>query len=130
MSLKENYIKLSKKFGGPYALTKKGIKRGWIVSILQDSDIGTKKTYEIAKVLGVTMEELLTGEKSENGTQFSYLKEFGLLSDEEKKAIKDFLTFLKNAHPETKKGVIANIQAVCKELDCETNIKKQQASAG
>lgn len=61
MSLKENYIELSKKVGGSYAITKKGIERGWIVSILQGSDIGISKAYKIAKALGVTMEELYLG---------------------------------------------------------------------
>ena len=61
MSLKENYLKLSKKFGGPYVVIKFGIKRGLITSIMQGSDIGVSKAYEISKVLGVSMEELYPG---------------------------------------------------------------------
>ncbi len=65
MPLKDNYIKLSKKLGGPYRIVKKGIDRSWINSILQGSEIGVTKAYEIAKVLGVTVEELLTGNYEE-----------------------------------------------------------------
>lgn len=61
MSLKDNYKELSKKFGGPYTLIKKGIKRGWIDSILQGNDISISRAYEVAKALGVTMEELYVG---------------------------------------------------------------------
>lgn len=61
MSLKDNYLKSAKKFGGPYAVIKFGIKRGLITSIMQGSDIGISKAYEISKVLGVTMEELYPG---------------------------------------------------------------------
>lgn len=65
MTLKDNYLKLSKKLGGPYRIVKKGIDRSWINSILQGSEIGVTKAYEIAKILGVTMEELLTGNYEE-----------------------------------------------------------------
>lgn len=65
MTLKDNYLKLSKKLGGPYHIVKKGIDRSWINSILQGSEIGVTKAYEVAKVLGVTMEELLTGNYEE-----------------------------------------------------------------
>lgn len=61
MSLKNNYIKLSKKFGGPYALIKKGISRGIIGSILKGRDIGVSGAYEVAKALGVTIDELYLG---------------------------------------------------------------------
>lgn len=61
MTLKENYLRLSKKVGGPYYLIKKGIKRGWIDSILQGNEVGIYKAYEISKVLGVTLEELYPG---------------------------------------------------------------------
>lgn len=61
MSLKDNYLKSAKKFGGPYAVIKFGIKRGLITSIMQGSDIGISKAYEISKILGVTMEELYPG---------------------------------------------------------------------
>lgn len=61
MSLKDNYLKSAKKFGGPYAVIKFGIKRGLITSIMQGSDIGISKAYEISKVLGVSLEELYPG---------------------------------------------------------------------
>lgn len=61
MTLKDNYLRLSKKMGGPYYIIKKGIKRGWIDSILQGNEIGVYKAYEISKILGVTLEELYPG---------------------------------------------------------------------
>ncbi len=65
MSLKDNYIKLSKKFKGPYALKSKSLSMSTITSIMRGSDIGVSKAYEVAKALGVTMEELLTGNYEE-----------------------------------------------------------------
>lgn len=60
MSLKDNYIKLSEKFGGPYALVSKGLKNQ-IYSIMRGSDIGVSKASEVAKALGVTIDELYLG---------------------------------------------------------------------
>ena len=65
MPLKDNYIKLSKKFGGKYSLIKKGITLSTINSIMRGSDISITKAYDVAKVLGVTIEELLTGNYEE-----------------------------------------------------------------
>ncbi|MBM2835670.1 MAG: hypothetical protein HW406_2831 [Candidatus Brocadiaceae bacterium] len=61
MSLKENYIKLSKNLGGTHSLISKGLKKSIVDSIMRGSDIGSTMAYEVAKILGVTMEELLTG---------------------------------------------------------------------
>ena len=63
MSLKENYIKLSKKFGGPYTLISKGLKKGVINSIMRGGYPKINEAYEVAKTLSVTIEELLTGKK-------------------------------------------------------------------
>lgn len=67
MSLKENYIKLSKKFGGTHILIGKGLTRAVVNSIMRGSDIGVSRAYEVAKALGVTMEELYLG--TENAQQ-------------------------------------------------------------
>lgn len=61
MSLKDNYKQLSEKFGGPYTLVSKGISKDTIRSILRGSDICVSKASEVAKALGVTMEELYLG---------------------------------------------------------------------
>ena len=61
MPLRDNYLELTKKFGGPYGLIKKGISRGIIGSILKGRDISISRAYEISKVLGVTLEELYPG---------------------------------------------------------------------
>jgi len=65
MSLKDNYIKLSKKHGGTHALISKGIKQGIVNSIMKGCMPKINEAYEVAKVLGVTMEELLTGSFNE-----------------------------------------------------------------
>lgn len=64
-SLKDNFLQLSKKFGKPYSLESKGIKKGIIQSILKGSIPKISEAYEVAKVLGVSMEELLTGKFEE-----------------------------------------------------------------
>ena len=58
MSLKNNYIKLSEKFGGPYTLIKKGIKRGIISSIMRGSIPKANEALEMARVLGVTRSDV------------------------------------------------------------------------
>lgn len=62
MSLKDNYITLTKKLGGPYTLLSKGIKRGIINSIMRGSYPKINEAYEVAKALGVSLERLLIGE--------------------------------------------------------------------
>ena len=64
MSLKDNYIKLSKKFGGPYSLTKKGIKLATINSILRGSKIHVTTACDVANVLGISVERLVTGKET------------------------------------------------------------------
>ena len=64
-SLKDNFLELSKKSGKPYSLRAKGIKTGIINSILKGCIPKLNEAYEVAKVLGVTMEELLTGNYNE-----------------------------------------------------------------
>lgn len=61
MSFKDNYLTLTKKFGGPYCLTKKGLSRSIVDSILKDCDISISRAYKVAQVLGVSMEELYPG---------------------------------------------------------------------
>jgi hypothetical protein len=75
MSLKENYLKFAEKYGGPYTLIKFGIKRGLITSIMDGSDIGVSKAHEIAKILGITMEELYTGKKGGESKEENYTPE-------------------------------------------------------
>lgn len=64
MSFKNNYIELTKKYGGPYSLVKKGIKKGIIESIMQGSMPSLDRAYIIAQALGVSLERLLTGRET------------------------------------------------------------------
>ena len=61
MSLKDNYLKLSEKFGGKFAIEKKGIRRSIIESILKGRKINIYDAVIISNALGVTVEELVTG---------------------------------------------------------------------
>ncbi len=59
MSFKNNYIKFAGKFGGPYTLMKRGLKRSTINSIMDGSVPLADTAYKVAKALGVTVEELV-----------------------------------------------------------------------
>ena len=61
MPLKDNYIELAKKFGGPYTLTKKGVKKSIVDSIMRGSCPKADELLPIAQVLSSSIEELLTG---------------------------------------------------------------------
>jgi len=98
MSLKDNYIKLSKKFGGTHTLIGKGLTQSTITSILKDCDIGVTKAYKVAKVLGVTMEELLTGSFNERK----------IYTPEQQKYIDKLIEIL-NSNDEEKKTTIKTI---------------------
>lgn len=75
MSFKDNYLRLTEKFGGPYTLIRYGLKRSTIDSIMSGSMPAADKALQIAKILGVTVEELL-------GETITSVKEHGLTDDE------------------------------------------------
>lgn len=116
MSLKDNYIKLSKKFGGTHALINKGLKKSIVNSIMRGSDIGTTKAYEVAKVLGVTMEELLTGNYEEKK----------VYSPDKQKYIDKLIEIL-NGNDDQKKNAIITILDNLKRDAWNDSLKKQQA---
>ena len=68
MPLKDNYIRLAKKiYKGPQtAAIRNKIGDSIISSIMRGSNIGVKEALKVAKVLGVTVEELITGKESES----------------------------------------------------------------
>lgn len=47
----------------PFSLARKGVRKSTIDSIKRGSDIAVSAAYEVSKALGVTVEELLTGEE-------------------------------------------------------------------
>ena len=63
MSFKDNYLELTKNMGGPYSLISKGVKRTIIESIMSGSMPSLANAHTVAKVLGVSLEKLLTGEE-------------------------------------------------------------------
>ena len=79
-SLKNNYLSISKKFGGPYYLEKKGIPKSIIATILKGSIPSGDKLLLVATVLGVTVEELV---KSKDAKNMSTLLQVTALSREE-----------------------------------------------
>jgi transcriptional regulator with XRE-family HTH domain len=100
MSFKDNYIKLSKKFGGPYALESKGLSMATITSIMRGSDIGVSKACKVAMVLGVTVEELIGEEVAKiPGVQYN---------NEEVKYI-DKLVAVLRGHDEAKKATVKGV---------------------
>lgn len=122
MSLKENYIKLSKNLGGTHSLISKGLKKSIVDSIMRGSDIGATKAYEVAKILGVTMEELLTGnydvKKVHSPEEQKYIHKLVQIlrgNEEDKKtAIKINLDSLKRDIWETAPGRLKQVEGTLK----------------
>lgn len=106
MSIKDNYLKLSEKFGGPYALVKKGIKRGLIDSIVQGKDVRISNVIQIAQALGITVGELI-GEEVEKISRVQY-------NQEEVKYIDKLLAILRG-HDEVKKAVVKGVLDMAKQ---------------
>lgn len=106
MSLKDNYINLSKKFGGTHALIGKGLTKSIVNSIMRGSDIGVSKAYEVAKVLGVSVEELI-GEEVAKAPGVEY-------NQEEVKYIDKLLAILRG-HDEVKKAVVKGVLDMAKQ---------------
>ncbi|MBN4054194.1 hypothetical protein JYT87_00630 [Nitrospira defluvii] len=63
MSLKDKYLKLTKKFGGPYSLVSKGISRGAINTIMRGGIPGADHVDKMADLLKTTVKGLLEGQK-------------------------------------------------------------------
>lgn len=116
MSLRENYIKLSKNLGGTHSLISKGLKKSIVDSIMRGSDIGATKAYEVAKILGVTVEELLTGKKENEAKEEIY-------TTEEQKYI-DKLIYILREKEEDKKTTIKTILNNLKQNTCDNDSKK------
>lgn len=115
MPLKNNYIKLSGKFGGTHALIGKGLTKSVVNSIMRGSDIGVSKAYEVAKVLGVSVEELVGGEAAKIP-----LVEH---NNEEVKYIDKLLSVLRG-HDEAKKSTVKGVLDMAKQ-DAWTQEQRQ-----
>jgi hypothetical protein len=123
MSLKSNYLELSKKFGGPYTLIKRGIKRGWIDSIIQGSDIGLSKAIEIAKTLGITVEELYTDKKGGESKEETYTLE-------EQKYINKLIHILRGNEEDKKTTIKMNLDSLKRDVweDSQKKPKRHEAN--
>lgn len=114
MTLKDNYLRLSKKMGGPYYIIKKGIKRGWIDSILQGNEIGIYKAYEISKILGVSLEELYPGgsqvERISEHPELYALPEYPY-TPEEQRCIGLLVGILRGKNQRNARAIKENIEA-------------------
>ncbi len=106
MSLKDNYIKLSEKFGGPYAMVKKGIKGGLINSIMAGKDVRISNVIQIAHALGVTVGELI-GEEVAKIPIAQY-------NQEEVKYIDKLVSVLRG-HDESKKATVKGVLDMAKQ---------------
>lgn len=106
-TLKNNYIELSKKFGGTHALISKGIKKGIVNSIMRGSIPKANELYKVAKILGVTVEELLTGEHKES--MHKKVAPFYGYTKEEKEYIDKLIELFRTKDEDTKKAIMQNI---------------------
>lgn len=111
MSFKENYLKFSKKFGGPYALESKGLRMSTITSIMRGSDIGVSNAYKVEKVLGVSVEELLKGEPAAETVNEAH-EEYQ--TDEEHRYINKLLAVLRG-QDEAKKATVKGVLDMAKQ---------------
>ncbi len=113
--LKDNFLELTKKFGKPYSLRAKGIKTGIINSILKGCIPKLNEAYEVAKVLGVTMEELLTG-------NYDAKKVY---SPEEQKYVDKLLYILRGNEEDKKTAIKINLDSLKRDVwDDSLRIKK------
>lgn len=111
MPIKDHYIKLSEKFGGPYALMKKGIKGGLINSIMAGKDVRISNVIQIALALGVSVEELIGAEKPDGEVAKIPLVEY---NNEEVKYIDKLLSVLRG-HDEAKKSTVKGVLDMAKQ---------------
>ena len=122
MSLKDNYLELARKHGGPYALMKKGVKKGIVNSILRGSIPAADELLRVARVLDSSIEELLEGKKSaiQKGDTAPNLSLAEAVVDyktekptkEEQAYCDKLVDVLRN--PETKKAIQENIDTFLK----------------
>lgn len=107
MSFKNNLIKLTENFGGPYFLVKKGIKRGLITSILQGSDTGLSNVFMIANALEVPIGLLIGEDKKSNADKIREPREiYGIQAIEEHQLIVHYRGLL----PEERSFIIKLIE--------------------
>jgi len=109
MPLKDNYLELTKKFGGPYTLIKHGLTRSTISSIMSGSIPAADKALQIAKILGVTVEELLTGEYKESMLLVKEAAPFYGYAKEEREYIDKLIELFRTKDEDTKKAIMQNI---------------------
>lgn len=121
MSLRDNYIELSKKFGGTHSLINKGLTKSIVNSIMNGNDIRVSSAYEVAKVLNITIEELYTGKKGSESKEENY-------TPEEQKYI-DKLIYILRGKEEDKKTITKTTldvygESFIKTKHPEVNLKK------
>lgn len=121
MSLRDNYIELSKKFGGTHSLINKGLSKSIVNSIMNGNDIRVSSAYKVAKVLNVTIEELYTGKKRGESKEENY-------TPEEQKYI-DKLIYILRGKEEDKKTITKTTldiygESFIKTKHPEVNLKK------
>jgi len=116
MTLKDNYLELSKKFGGPYRLMKLGIKKGIIDSIMRGSCPKADELLPVAKVLDSSIEALLEGPEVVN-SKASPEKISLINTQREKEYIAKLKKIFKNKDGEAISAVTKNIDALLRVPD-------------
>lgn len=107
MTLKSTFERLCEPSGGPYGLIKKGIKRGVIQSIMRGSTPKANELYEVAKILGVTVEYLLT----EKEPAQSEPRQLPLMTETEHELVEDLLMILRGRNKSNAEAIKSNVKA-------------------
>jgi hypothetical protein len=134
LSFKNRYIKLStEKFGGPYALISRGIKKGIVQSIMKGSMPKIHEAYKVAKILGVSLETLLTGKAAgetwpltiaESPAPYHLAGAGKVITDQEEEYIGKLLVILRRKDEGMKQTIMLNIDQFLRFSDAAIPRKK------
>ncbi len=114
MSFKDNYIKFSEKFGGTHALIGKGLSKSNVNSIMAGSMPLADTACRVAKVLGVTVEDLVLGKGHE---AHLFVQEastaYREYNPEERHQVDKLLEILRHGNEEQRYLIIQTIDVLC-----------------
>lgn len=116
MSLKDNYLELSQKYGGPYRVMKLGIKKSIIDSIMRGSSPKAAELLPVARALDTSLEELLEGPNAAHSKPTPEKIAF-INAQREKEYVNKLKKIFKNKDSETIAAVTQNIDALLRVPD-------------
>lgn len=107
----------------PFSLVRKGVRKSTIDSIKRGSDIAVSSAHEVAKALGVTIEELLTGEEPQVKEE---VPGYGYSREEREYAVK-LVEIMRTKMNGTVQAIKQNIDAFLTTPDKEAEALKKTA---